>query len=79
MPKFMMAINEEDGTIDQMGKTLSIAKGDTVILALNLLNLILEKRRTGDFLTWTKDKDATKDILNEATAGSVPFRLNKND
>jgi hypothetical protein len=76
MPKFMMAINEEDATIDQMGKTLGISKGEVVILSLNLLNYVLEQRKTGQHLTFSKD-DKTKDILNEATAGSVNFRLNQ--
>jgi len=76
MAKFMMAINEEDNTIGTMSKTLDINKSETVVLALNLLNYVLEQRKGGNYLTFAKGEDKTKDILNEATAGSVAFKLN---
>ena len=75
MSKFMMAINEEDGTIDHMSKSLGITKGESVILALNLLNYVLEQRNIGKHLAFTREADQTVDILHEATAGSVSFRL----
>jgi hypothetical protein len=75
--KFMIAINEEDGTIAQMSKTLGVPKAEVVIIALNLLNFTLENRKEGRHLTYTKGEDKTKDILNEATEGTVAFNLKK--
>ena len=76
MAKFMMAIDEEDGTIGQMAKTLEIDKSGTVVLALNLLNYVLNQRKSGVHLTFAKGEDKTKDILGEACAGNVAFKLN---
>jgi hypothetical protein len=76
MAKFMMAINEEDGAIGQMAKTLNIGKSEVVIMALNLLSYTLEQRRSGNHLTLTKAEDKTKDILVEANAGSINFKMN---
>lgn len=77
MAKFMMAINEEDNTISNMSKTLTINKSETVVLALNLLNYVLEQRRAGKYLKVIEGaEDKTKTILDEATAGSVAFKLN---
>ena len=76
MAKFMMAINEEDGTIGQMAKTLEVDKSSTVVLALNLLNYVLDQRKAGMHLTFAKGEDKTKDILSGACAGNVMFKLN---
>lgn len=76
MAKFMMAINEEDGAIGQMSKTLNITKAEVVIMALNLLSYTLEQRRNGLHLTTTKTEDKTKDILTEANAGTINFKIN---
>ena len=77
MAKFMMAINEEDGAIGQMAKTLNVGKHEVVIMSLNLLNYVLEQRKGGNHLTIAKGEDKTKDILTEANAGSVNFKMNE--
>lgn len=75
MARVMMAINEEDNSISQLGKALTLQKAEVVVLALNLLNHVMEKRKEGQHLTFSKD-DKTADILSEATAGNVAFKLN---
>ena len=77
MARFMMAINEEDDTIAQMSTTLGVPKAEVVIIALNLLNFTLEKRKEGRHLTYAKGEDKTKDILSEATEGTIAFNLSK--
>jgi hypothetical protein len=77
MGTFMLQLEEEDKSIDSMCKSLGTEKNNIIILSLNLLNLVLEKRRNGEFLAWSKDKDNTTAILSEATDGSVPFKLNQ--
>ena len=72
----MMAINEEDQTISTMSKTLGVPKAEVVIIALNLLNYTLEKRKEGQHLSLTKGEDKTKDIITDATEGTVAFSLN---
>ena len=76
MAKFMMAINEEDGTIGAMATILNVNKSETCVLALNLLSYVLDQRKAGMHLTFTKGEDKTKDILTEACAGNVLFKLN---
>jgi len=71
----MMAINQEDGTLEQMSQTLKINKSNTIVLALSLLNYTLEQRKVGQHLTFAKE-GKTKDILNEACAGNLAFKLN---
>jgi hypothetical protein len=72
----MMAINEEDGTIEAMAKILSLNKSETCVLAFNLLCYVLDQRKAGMHLTFAKGEDKTKDILTEACAGNVLFTLN---
>lgn len=74
--QFMMAVKEEDGTIGEMAKKLGITKAEVAILSLNLLNYVLEQRAVGNHLGFVKNEDKTKDILKEATAGEVNFKLN---
>lgn len=76
MAKFLMSINEEEGTIANMAKSLGIPKGDVVILSLNLLYYVLEQRKQGLHLTVAKGEDKTADILKEAVGDDIKFKLN---
>ncbi len=75
MAKVLMAINEEDNSISNLAKALTLQKSEVVVLALNLLNYVMDQRKSGMHLTLSKD-GKTADILNEATAGNVAFKLN---
>jgi hypothetical protein len=75
--KFMMSINEEEGTIGQMAKALSITKGEVVILSLNVLYYILEQRKSGNHLIVKPGDDKTADILKEAVGDDIKFKLNQ--
>ncbi len=75
MAKVLMAINEEDNSISNLAKALTLQKSEVVVLALNLLNYTMDQRKNGMHLTLSKD-GKTADILNEATAGNVAFKLN---
>jgi hypothetical protein len=76
MAKFLMSINEEEGTIQSMAKALGIGKGEVVILSLNVLYYILEQRKQGLHLTTAKTEDKTADILKEAVGDDIKFKLN---
>lgn len=77
MGKFMMSINEEENTIAQMAKSLSINKGEVVILSLNLLYYVLEQRKSNNHLTMATGTDKTADILKEAVGDDIKFKLNQ--
>lgn len=76
MAKVLMAINEEDNSISNLAKALSLQKSEVVVLALNLLNHVMDQRKNGQHLTFSKD-DKTADILSEATAGNIVFKINQ--
>ncbi len=75
MGKFVMSITEEDQTLSAMAQQLSIKKAEVVQLALNFLHHTLELRQQGIHITTSKEVNKTKDILTEASAGSVAFKL----
>ena len=59
-----------------MATALGMKKSEVVILGLNLLNYVIDQRKNGRHLMFGSD-DKTKDILTEATAGNLPFKLNE--
>lgn len=77
MAKLIMAIKEEDNSITNLSKTLGIPKHEVVILGLNLVNHILEQRKNGKHLVFTTTEDKTVNILTEATAGNLKFKINE--